>query len=226
MNRPSGENWGNWGNGKNVRVKICGLTNPHDARAAIALGACALGFNLFPGSKRFIVLEENASWIRELPPLVTKVAVLVNVPLDEALQLARHPAIDMLQFHGDEDAAYCAEFARLGRPFIKAIRLGAGEAIKSAADFSTPYLLVDANVPGAFGGTGHVIDLVLAAELSRRHPQLTLILAGGLTAANVAEAVAAVGPYAVDVASGVERDPRQKCPEKMRAFLEAARAGC
>lgn len=205
-----------------VRVKICGLTNPHDAEAAIALGADALGFNLFAGSKRFISLESNASWIRDLPPFVTKVAVLVNLPLDEALQLARHPAIDMLQFHGDEDPAYCAEFARLGRPFIKAIRLGDATTIEDAADFSTPFLLIDANVPGAFGGTGHVIDLVLAAKFSKRHPQLSLILAGGLTSANVAEAVEAVTPYAVDVASGVELDPRRKCPEKMRAFLEAA----
>ncbi|MES2570102.1 MAG: phosphoribosylanthranilate isomerase [Verrucomicrobiota bacterium] len=208
---------------RKVRVKICGITNRHDAERAIALGADALGFNLFSGSKRFIDLEENASWIRALPPFVTRVAVLVNLPLSEARELASHPALDLLQFHGDEDFAYCAEFARLGRPFIKAIRLGSADAIATAADFSTPNLLVDALVPGAFGGTGHRIDLSLARELAMRHPQLALILAGGLTSANVAEAVSRVDPYAVDVASGVESDPRHKSLEKMRAFLEAAR---
>src|SRR5690349_13829702 len=99
---------------RTVRVKICGLTNAEDARGAIASGAHALGFNLFSGSRRFIEFEENAPWICELPPLVTRVAVLVNVSLEEARRIAAHPAIDLVQFHGDEDAAYCAEFARSG----------------------------------------------------------------------------------------------------------------
>src|SRR5438045_9527753 len=92
-----------------VRVKICGVTNPDDAEAAIALGADALGFNLFPGSKRCISLKNAADWIRALPPFITKVAVVVNEPLGEARAVAEHPAIDLVQFHGDEDEAYCAE---------------------------------------------------------------------------------------------------------------------
>jgi phosphoribosylanthranilate isomerase len=107
-----------------VRVKICGVTNRADAEAAIALGADALGFNLFPGSKRCLDLEREAEWIAALPPFVTRVAVLVNVPIEEARRVAEHPAIDCVQFHGDEDETFCAEFARLGRPFIKALRLG------------------------------------------------------------------------------------------------------
>src|SRR5688572_11200484 len=94
-----------------VRVKICGLTNAADARAAIDLGADALGFNLFPGSPRCVDLEREAPWIVALPPYVTRVAVLVNVSLDEACRVAGHPAIDLVQFHGDEDERYCAEFA-------------------------------------------------------------------------------------------------------------------
>ena len=94
-----------------VRVKICGITNREDAETAIALGADALGFNLFPGSKRHIVLDENAAWIAALPPFVAKVAVLVNAPFDEARRVALHPAIDLVQLHGDEDADYCRQLA-------------------------------------------------------------------------------------------------------------------
>src|SRR5687767_11534404 len=97
-----------------VRVKICGVTNPDDAAMAIALGADALGLNLFAQSKRCIDLSAAAPWLAELPPFITRVAVLVNESLDEARRIAQHPAIDCVQFHGDEDAAFCAEFARLG----------------------------------------------------------------------------------------------------------------
>jgi phosphoribosylanthranilate isomerase len=207
-----------------VRVKICGVTNRADAEAAIALGADALGFNLFPSSKRFIELACEAEWIAALPPFVTRVAVLVNAPFEEARRVAEHPGIDCVQFHGDEDEAFCAEFARLGRPFIKALRLGDAAAIEQATRFSTGHVLLDAQAGAAYGGTGTLIDLGLAAECARRHPQLTLILAGGLKPANVAEAVRAARPYAVDVASGVEcdDDPRRKDAERMRAFLTAA----
>jgi phosphoribosylanthranilate isomerase len=207
-----------------VRVKICGVTNRDDAEAAIALGADALGFNLFSRSKRCISLREEAEWIRALPPFVTKVAVLVNESLAEARAVAEHPAIDMVQFHGDEDAAYCAEFARLGRPFIKALRLCDAASITEAARFSTPHLLIDAHVAGAFGGTGNAVDLVLAADLARQQPTLTLILAGGLTPGNVGRAVRVVRPFAVDVASGVEVAPGRKGRELMRAFIRSARS--
>src|SRR5215217_9483741 len=115
-----------------VRVKICGITNRQDALDAIELGASALGFNLFPGSKRFIELEREAEWIVSLPPFVTRVAVLVNAPLEDALRIAEHRAIDVVQLHGDEDEAYCARFARAGHSFIKAVRLENGAAIKGA----------------------------------------------------------------------------------------------
>jgi len=208
-----------------VRVKICGVTNRADAEAAIALGADALGFNLYPGSKRCIELAREAEWIAALPPFVTRVAVLVNVSFDEARRVAEHLAIDCVQFHGDEDEAYCAEFARLGRPFIKALRLGDASAIGRAPGFSTSRVLLDAQAGTAYGGTGTLIDLALAAECARQHPQLTPILAGGLRPANVADAVRAVQPYAVDVASGVEREgnPRRKDAERMRAFVAAVK---
>ena len=208
-----------------VRVKICGVTNRADALAAIALGADALGFNLFPGSKRFLDLDREAAWMQALPPFVTRVAVLVNEPLDDARRIAERPEIDLVQFHGDEDAAYCAEFARLGRPFVKALRLREAASVEMADRFATPHVLLDAHAGAAFGGTGTLIDLALAAECVRRHPALRIILAGGLKPENVGAAVRAVQPYAVDVASGVEADgdARRKSAERMARFFAAIR---
>jgi phosphoribosylanthranilate isomerase len=204
-----------------VRVKICGITNRDDALAAIACGADALGFNLFPGSKRHVVLDEHVAWLRTLPPFVTRVAVLVNAPLDEARRVAAHPAIDVVQLHGDEDAAYAAELVRVGRPLIKALRVRGRETLAEAAACGTPHVLLDAHVPGEFGGTGALADLDLAAEIVRTQPVLHIILAGGLDAENVAGAIARVRPFAVDVASGVEAEPRRKDAEKMQAFCAA-----
>ena len=206
-----------------VRVKICGITNHEDALAAIALGADALGFNLFPASKRFIDIDREAAWMQALPPFVARVAVLVNVPPDAARRIAARPEIDLVQFHGDEDAAYCAEFAQLGRPFVKAVRLRDAASVETAANFSTPHVLLDADAGAAYGGTGTPIDLALAAECVRRHPALRIILAGGLKPENVAAAVQTVRPYAVDVASGVEADgdARRKDAERMTRFFAA-----
>lgn len=208
-----------------VRVKICGLTHRADAEVAIALGADALGFNLFPGSKRHLDPSADSTWLRTLPPFVTRVAVVVNLPLDEARAVSARPEFDLVQFHGDEDPAYCAEFARLGRPFIKALRLRAATDLASADGFSTPHLLLDAHAGAAYGGTGRLIDLPLAAECVRRFPALHIILAGGLQPENVRAAVSTVRPFAVDVASGVEvaGDPRRKCPERLARFLAEAR---
>ena len=204
-----------------VRVKVCGLTNRADALEAIALGADALGFNLFPGSKRFLSLGAETNWMLGLPPFVTRVAVLVNLPMDDARAISERGEFDLVQFHGDEDPAYCEEFARLGRPFIKALRLRDGETVKGADGFSTSQILLDADGGVAFGGTGRFIDLDLAAECVRAHAGLEVILAGGLSAKNVREAIGRVRPYAVDVASGVEvlGQPRRKCGERMGEFM-------
>lgn len=206
-----------------VRVKMCGFTNREDAEAAIALGADALGFNLFSGSKRHIVLDENAAWISALPPFVTKVAVLVNASLEEARRVALHPAIDLVQLHGDEDASYCRAFATLRRPFIKALRIRDTGDISRVADFSTENVLIDAHVEGEYGGTGAAIGLPLAREIVERHPRLRIILAGGLTPENVGEAARVVRPFAVDVASGIESNPRKKDTARMTSFLAAVR---
>lgn len=209
-----------------VRVKICGVTCREDAEAAIVSGADALGFNMFPGSKRFIPPEENLGWLRDLPPFISRVAVLVNAPLEQALSLARQPGVDALQLHGHEDEQYCAELGRAGVSFIKVLRLRPGTEIPDAHRFSTMHILIDVDVAGAFGGTGERIDFGAAAEFVKRHPGFYVIVAGGLTPVNVHEAVHSVRPFGVDVASGVEAEPRRKDPVLMRAFVAAAKQDC
>lgn len=206
-----------------VRVKICGITNQRDAEEAIACGADALGFNTWPGTKRFIDLEREASWIRQLPPFVSRVALVVNASLADAQRIAALPFIDAVQFHGDEDAAYCAKFTATGKMFIKALRIRKEEDLQGVDAFSTRHVLIDAHVAGLFGGTGVRVDLSLATLLRERFPSLTLVLAGGLRPDNVAEAVLTVQPFAVDVSSGVESEPGKKDPGLLRAFISAVR---
>jgi phosphoribosylanthranilate isomerase len=206
-----------------IAVKICGITNRDDALAAVDAGADLLGFNTWPGSKRFLNIEKNAGWIAELPRPFVRVALLVNATPAELERVAALPFVDALQFHGDEDADFCRCAAAIGKPIIKALRARDRGVIAQAGSFSTPHILLDAHVPGEFGGTGSQVDLALAAEFKRAHPALTLWLAGGLTPENVGPAVRAVWPAVVDVSSGVEFEPGRKDAAKMRAFANAAR---
>ncbi len=204
-----------------IRIKICGITNPQDALDAIEAGADALGFNGFEGSKRFIDLTRASEWIAQLPPFVARVAVLVNPTLPQAQAVLGLPGIDLLQFHGDETAEYCAPFARHG--FIKAVAARDRVSLAQASRFGASAVLLDAFVPGAYGGTGCLIDLGLAAEFVRENPGLRIILSGGLNPENVAEAVRIVRPYGVDVASGVESQFCKKDPGRVREFIRAVR---
>jgi phosphoribosylanthranilate isomerase len=204
-----------------VAVKICGVTNASDANAAIDAGADLLGFNTWTGTKRFVDLAANAAWIAELP--VPRIALLVNASLAEAKRIACLPYIDALQLHGDEDASFCQRVAEFGKPLIKALRASSHEALSGADTFSTRHILLDAHVPGAFGGTGKRIDLDLARDFRARFPAFTLWLAGGLTPENVAEAIAVARPQVVDVSSGVEASPTRKDLGKMRDFIASAR---
>jgi phosphoribosylanthranilate isomerase len=202
-------------------VKICGITNEEDALEAIRLGADALGFNLWSGSKRYVPFEENAEWIAELPGNAERVAVLVNAPIEEALKVAHNPAFHAVQFHGTEDSAYIGEFAKAGRPFIVAIRLGGGNAVGSGVALANR-ILIDAAVLGEFGGTGVMPDLDLAARFVQLERGRPVILAGGLTPDNVQMAIRRVQPFGVDVASGVEESPRRKDWGKVQRFIAAA----
>ncbi|MCX6968285.1 MAG: phosphoribosylanthranilate isomerase [Verrucomicrobia bacterium] len=204
-----------------IRVKICGITNPQDALDAIEAGADALGFNGFPGSKRFLDLATASPWMAQLPPFVTRVAVLVNPTLAEAVAVQRLPGVDRLQFHGDETPEFCASFSQRG--FIKALAAKDRSALGAASRYGASAILLDAFVPGAYGGTGSLIDLELAAAFVRENPGLRVILSGGLTPENVAAAVRTVRPHAVDVASGVESHSCKKDRGRMRALIAALR---
>ena len=204
-----------------VRIKICGITNPQCALDAIEAGADALGFNGFEGSKRFIDLDAASAWMAQLPPFITRVAVLVNPTPSQAQATLELPGIDLLQFHGDESLEFCAPFARHG--FIKALTARDRASLTLATQYGATGVLLDAFVPGSYGGTGHLIDLELAAEFVRQNPALRVILSGGLTPDNVAQAVHVVRPYGVDVASGVESHPCKKDPARMRDFIAAVR---
>jgi phosphoribosylanthranilate isomerase len=207
-------------------VKICGITALDDALAAIEAGADMLGFNFYPPSPRYI---ERTTCIRLVTAIrnrglaTTTVGVFVNTPPVEVDRILGECGLDLAQLSGDEPPS---DLAVLGERAFKAIRpKEARAALASAAQYArraaSPVLLVDASAGmGQFGGTGQIGDWEAARVVSARH---LLLLAGGLRPDNVAAAIAAVRPWGVDVASGVESRPGRKDPAKMRAFVRAAR---
>lgn len=205
-----------------TRVKICGIMNLEDAEEAVRLGAWAIGLNHHPASPRFcepgVAAEIGAAMKRRCEVA----GVFVNSSLDEVARAADEEQLTMLQLHGDEGPAFCAEAARrTGAKVVKAIRVRSAADLRAAEAFRTDFHLLDAHRPGTPGGTGESFDWELAGG---RRSDKPAILAGGLTPANVAEAIAAADPYAVDVASGVEASPGRKDHALMAAFFEAARA--
>jgi phosphoribosylanthranilate isomerase len=201
------------------RIKFCGLTNGDDAERALAAGAWALGMILWRGSPRACQLGVAAEIGAEFRRQAEIVGVFVNPTLPELSRAAETAQLTVLQLHGDEGPVFCAEAARrTGCRVIKAARVHSRADIQALAAFHTDFHLLDSYVPGVPGGTGETFAWDLARAHGRRVP---LLLSGGLTAANVAEAIAAVHPYAVDVASGVEASPGEKDPAKLEAFAAA-----
>jgi phosphoribosylanthranilate isomerase len=202
-----------------VRVKICGITRLQDLLAACDAGADALGFVFYEKSPRHVTAATATALVREMPPFVQSVGLFVNAPpawIESVLQVV---PLDLLQFHGDETPADCA---RYGRPYIKAVRVNRDtDLLKCAADFDAACgLLLDAYVPGVPGGTGARFDWsLIPANLPR-----PIVLSGGLTPENVAEAVQQVRPWAVDVSSGVEASKGIKDPRKIAQFIAKAKA--
>jgi phosphoribosylanthranilate isomerase len=209
---------------KRLWVKICGITNLEDSAAAMDAGADALGFNLFPGSRRYLELASAGSWLRGLPAQVSKVAVLVNPTQEEALRIADLPFIDSLQLHGDEPADFCRVLFQRGVSFSKAFPAMERDRIRAADQFHTRTLILDAVAGGLFGGTGKVFPWQVAREWTDKLPGFHVILAGGLTPENVALAIREVQPFGIDVTTGVERSAGRKDHGRMRAFIAAARA--
>jgi phosphoribosylanthranilate isomerase len=202
-----------------TRVKICGLTMLEDARQAAELGAWALGMIFWPGSPRACTVEQAEAIGAQLHRQVELAGVFVNAPLDELAATADVCRFSLLQLHGDEGPAYCQEAARrTGCKVVKAARVHDAAQIQALRAYHTDYHLLDAHSPKAPGGTGESFDW----ELARLHPATPpVILSGGLTPDNVAEAIAAADPFAVDTASGTEAEPGRKDPDKLAAFFRA-----
>jgi phosphoribosylanthranilate isomerase len=202
-----------------TRVKVCGITRHEDAELAVELGAWAIGFILWPGSKRAADPALAAGIAGALRRRVEPVGVFVNASLDEIAHAADAIGFTHVQLHGDEGPVFCSEVARrTGAKVIKAIRVGSHADFVDLERYHTDFHLLDTAKRGAFGGTGETWDWALAARRKRKVP---VILSGGLTPENVAAGVAAVDPYAVDVASGVEASPGIKDPDKLAAFMAA-----
>ena len=201
-----------------TRIKICGITQPDDARAAADAGADAIGLVFYAGSPRAVEPEQAARIVAALPPLVSAVALFVDASADRVSAVLAQVPVDVLQFHGSESPDFCAQFAR---PYLKALRMEPGRDIAALATGygSARGLLLDSFRPGVPGGTGESFDWSQAPVLA-----LPLILAGGLSPDNVADAIHQLRPAAVDVSGGVESAPGRKDPELMRAFCNAVRA--
>jgi len=193
-------------------VKICGITQLEDAEAAVTAGAGAIGFIFWPQSPRFIDPHRARVIAAALPPFVTPVGVFVNQPLDYVNGVASLVRLGVVQLHGDETPQFAAAVTR---PVMKAVSIGSADTRLWPARVR---LLLDVHDPLARGGTGRTIDWAAAAELAS---QRQVVLAGGLKPENVADAVARVRPYGIDVSSGVERSPGIKDHQRLRALFEA-----
>jgi len=202
-----------------VRIKICGITNLEDARLAAGLGADALGFIFYPQSPRKVEPDAARAIIAQLPPLVISVGVFVDEEAATLRELAARVGLDWLQLHGQESPEYCRN---LGRRVIKGVRIKDEASLAALADYQNAVqaFLLDTYKKGQIGGTGETFDWTLARQAKKYGP---IILAGGLTPANVDQAIKIARPEAVDAASGVEAAPGKKDPEKLRNFFAAVR---
>jgi phosphoribosylanthranilate isomerase len=201
-----------------TKVKICGITNLEDALHAADHGADMLGFNFYRGSKRYVDPSIVNDMVRSLAD-VQKVGVFVNADVQDLMKVANQGKLDAIQVHGNETPEFVAQIRGLlpNAVIFKAVRVGPGFESKDVARFGADFILLDGDA-GDFGGAGRTFAWSKARGIDN------LILAGGLTPENVADAVRTVRPYAVDVASGVESSPGKKDPKKVEAFITNAKA--
>ena len=197
-----------------TRVKICGITRPDDAKKAIELGADAIGLVFYPPSPRAVTIDQAYEITKCLPPFVSVVGLFVNAESSQIEKTIDSVPLSLLQFHGDESPEACAEHQR---PYMKAIRMREGvDLAQTASQYQDATgLLLDSYQPGVPGGTGLTFDW---SEIPQRLDK-PIVLAGGLNAENVGEAIATTRPYAVDVSGGVELAKGVKSAEKMAAFI-------
>jgi len=204
-----------------TKIKICGITNIEDALAAAAFGADMLGLNFYSKSPRYLALRDAAAIAARIPERVLKVGIFVDSAAEEVSDIAEEVGLDVIQLHGDEDNIYIREIGLITeKPIIKAFRMSADTSIAEILSSDADAVLLDAASNGAFGGTGETFDWDLVSGISSNKQ---VFLAGGLTDANVVEAIRLVRPYAVDVASGVESAPGKKDLYKVEAFIRNAK---
>ncbi len=201
-----------------VTVKICGITSVEDAQAVEQAGADAVGLMFYEGSPRHIALEQAKAIVDSLSNTIVRVGVFVNSEESFVRQAMEICTLNMLQFHGDETPEYCARFEIMT---LKAIRVSDESSLKEMERYSADGFLLDAFSENSLGGTGETFNWELAKRATKSGRPI--FLAGGLTSENVAEAVKAVRPFAVDVSSGVESEPGKKDAAKVRAFVAAAK---
>jgi phosphoribosylanthranilate isomerase len=202
-----------------TRVKICGITDPADAQAAVEAGADALGFVFYEKSPRHMTIPAAAAISRQLPPFVLRVGVFVNAPEDFVLRAMGECGLGLLQFHGGESPEFCTRFGLMS---MKAFRVRDAGTLKEMPQYQTNAWLLDAYSSEAVGGTGEKLKWDLAVEAQKFGKPI--FLAGGLTPGNVGEAVRQVRPFGVDVSSGVEISPGKKDRAKLCAFINAVKA--
>lgn len=197
-----------------TRIKICGITREQDAVAAAEAGVDAIGLVFHPESPRCVSVEQARGIRGALPPFVTTVGLFVNASRDFVVTALEQVPLDLLQFHGDESASFCGGF---GHPWIRAVRVRDSRVVTAAeSTYDKAFgLLADAYSQERYGGTGKTFNW----DWLPASPSLPLILAGGLTAANVGKAVQRVQPWAVDVSGGVETEPGIKSPQRINEFV-------
>ena len=201
-----------------LRVKICGITRQQDALAAARAGADAIGLHFYKKSVRYVTPEQAMQIRKQIPPFVSVVGVFVNAEREEILRTAEFLRLDYIQLHGNESPD---SFRDLPARTIKTMRVGSQEDLYGLDRYPADALLLDAKVGDQYGGTGQSFDWSLLNGLTTSMP---LILAGGLRPDNIAEAVKATNPQAVDVSSGVESAPAIKSYDEMRVFIQNARS--
>src|SRR6202030_1703680 len=205
-----------------TRVKICGITNAEDARAACEAGVDAIGLNFYPRSPRALSVNKAAELRAQIPSGVQVFGVFVNAEVAEVMEIFRNVRLHALQLHGDESPITVAQLARIA-PVFKALRVGPDFSAVTLESYPgvSGFLFDTADAgPGQYGGTGRLADWEVAQQVARSH---RVILAGGLNADNVAAAILQVRPYGVDVASGVEASPGAKDHAQLREFVREAR---
>jgi phosphoribosylanthranilate isomerase len=201
-----------------IQVKICGITNKEDARCAAKLGAAALGFIFYPPSPRNIKPADARKIVSVLPDELVKVGVFVNEKATEIKRVMKYCGLDMIQLHGDESPAYCREFP--ASQVIKAVEFKNDDDFNQASGYDVAAILVDSRHAGLYGGTGKKANWELACRIKNKKP---LILSGGLNEGNIAEAIKAVLPNALDINSGVELKPGKKDHAKMARIFDIIR---